>query len=229
MAKKFRPKKWPTVATLTMFVLLEALGIWQIQRLHWKEALLQQIHDRMAQKPVPLPETIDNPDLWEYRRVTLAGEFLSDQTTLIKPRTLDGRVGYHMYTPFRRASGGIVFINRGWISDDLIAKATRPQAMMQVEGIVQTPHQSTFTPDNVPEKNDWYWPDLTAMAHTSQLDDPLPVVVNIAERQPDTYPAGGQVRVDLPNDHRQYAIFWFTMSMVLLVIYFLSQLKEEKE
>ncbi|HEY8012888.1 MAG TPA: SURF1 family cytochrome oxidase biogenesis protein, partial [Dongiaceae bacterium] len=38
---------------------------------------------------------------------------------------------------------------------------------------------------------------------------------------PGGYPIGGQTRIDLPNDHLQYAITWFSLAGALLVIYFI--------
>jgi surfeit locus 1 family protein len=32
-------------------------------------------------------------------------------------------------------------------------------------------------------------------------------------------PIGGQTRIDLPNDHLQYAITWFCLAGALIVIY----------
>jgi len=228
MAKKFTPQKWPTVIALILFVVLEMLGTWQVHRLHWKTELISHIHDRMAERPVPLPENVANPEDWEYRRVTLAGNFLYGHEFLLGPRQLDEKNGYHMIVPFRRASGGVVMVNRGWISDDLMKQAQRPQGTVQVEGIVQQPRKYRFTPDNNPAKNEWYWADVKAMAEAANLKDPAPVLVTVAAREEGVYPAGGQVRVDLPNDHRAYAIFWYTMAFVLLAVYFISQRKEEK-
>ena len=39
-----RPRIWPMLlATLIGTAILVTLGIWQVQRLHWKEALLAQL------------------------------------------------------------------------------------------------------------------------------------------------------------------------------------------
>ena len=35
------------------------LGTWQVQRLAWKEAMLQDITDRIAAEPVPLPDLLE--------------------------------------------------------------------------------------------------------------------------------------------------------------------------
>jgi surfeit locus 1 family protein len=225
---KFRPRKKSAFIALILLSVLIGLGAWQMQRLGWKTELLHRINLQMAESPVPLPEKIEHPQEWEYRRVLMAGHFLHKDEFLIKPRTLDGENGYHMLTPFQRASGGIVFVNRGWISDKLMPKAARPSGLLQIEGIVQLPQKSTFTPVNDPAHHNWYWADTTAMAAAAHLKDTLPLVVAMTAHTPDdttdVWPAGGAARLDIPNDHRQYAIFWFFMAFVLCVIYVLFHL-----
>jgi surfeit locus 1 family protein len=221
--RKFQPGAGSTIVTMILFTVLMGLGLWQVQRLEWKTQLLAQIDARMAEKPVPMPETIDNPADWRFRRVTLAGNFDYAHEFLIKPRTYEGQAGYEMIVPFRRASGGTVFVNRGWISDALMDKAQRPDdALLIVEGIVQAPEKARFTPENDPAKGDWYWPEIPAMAAAAGLEDAAPVIVVAAEKKPGVWPAGGRLRLDIPNDHRQYAAFWFAMAFVLLAVYVLS-------
>jgi surfeit locus 1 family protein len=36
---------------------------------------------------------------------------------------------------------------------------------------------------------------------------------------PGGWPLGGQTRLDLPNNHLQYAITWFLLALCLVVIY----------
>ncbi|MBI3440234.1 MAG: SURF1 family protein [Proteobacteria bacterium] len=225
MQKKFQPALWATFFTLLLFTVLVGLGTWQLKRLEWKTTLLAQISNQMQKPPVPLPETITNPAAWEYRRVTLAGHFLYNHEFLIKPRVLNGVNGYHMLVPFQRASGGVVIVNRGWISDEWMSRAVRPQGTVQVEGIVQLAHPTYFTPPNNPQKNDWYWADIKAMADAAKVKDPLPVIVNIAKKEPGIYPVGGRVEVNITNNHAQYALFWFTMALILQIIFFIRYWK----
>jgi surfeit locus 1 family protein len=224
--RRFQPTPLSTIITFTLFSVLIGLGVWQVHRLHWKEALLTSIHDNMAQKPVPMPEKIDDPAAWQFRRVTLAGNFDYAHEMLVKPRTLDGKTGYDMVVPFTRASGGTVFVDRGWISDEFMDKAQRPDGMMQIEGILRESKKSnSFTPDNNPAKMDWYWIDTKGMAEAAKLDDVAPMVLYIADKVPGVYPMGGRVTVDIPNDHRQYAAFWFCMAFVLVLVWYLSHLQ----
>src|SRR5258708_3942995 len=125
--KKFNPPLAAVISSLIIFVILIGLGTWQVQRLHWKTALLASISANMEKPPVPLPEKLDNPRAWEYRRVTMAGRFLYEHEFLVKPRTRDEVVGADMFVPFERMSGGTVIVNRGWIPDNMMPAASRPR------------------------------------------------------------------------------------------------------
>ena len=48
---------------------------------------------------------------------------------------------------------------------------------------------------------------------------PVLVIEAEASGTPASLPRGGQTRLDLPNNHLQYAITWFLLAGALLVIY----------
>lgn len=223
--RKFQMRRIPTLATLAMVSVMLGLGFWQVERLEWKTALLDRLASQMAAKPVPLPEKLETPADWEYRPVSMAGQYLYDREFMVGPRTLDGKNGFHLVVPFRRASGGVVFVNRGWISQELRKKADRPEGIVQVEGFIQLPHKNYFTPENDTAKGQWYWLDPAAMGKAAKIENVAPIVVATPAAASGVYPAGGALRVDIPNDHKKYAIFWFGMAFVMLAVYILSGLQ----
>lgn len=224
MIRLHRGNKWSVMMSASILIILLSLGAWQIKRLAWKTAMLSYVQAQMAAPAVPLPEMIDDPQKWEYQRVTLAGHFLHEYEFKIKPRMLDGKSGFHLVTLFQRASGGYVFINRGWAAEDVDIQ--RPSEIVRVEGIVQAPKKTYFTPTNNPAKSDWYWPDIPAMAAAANVIGAMPVIVTSSVKQEGVYPRGGQLRLDIPNDHRQYAFFWFGMAGVFIFISGIYHLKK---
>jgi surfeit locus 1 family protein len=214
-AKSFQFRLIPTLLTAAIVAVALGLGVWQLERLEWKTALLARLDSQMSAPAVPLPETVDGKE-WEYRRVTLAGQFLYDREFHLGPRVRDGKVGYEMVVPFRRASGGTVLVNRGWIAPDIKA-VNRPEGIVQAEGFLRVPAKTMFAPANDAAKNQWYWVDTKAMDASA----PAYIVDAVAEPA-GVYPAGGALRVDIPNDHKNYAIFWFGMAGVMLLIYIMA-------
>ena len=69
----------PALATMLMAAFLIGLGVWQLQRLAWKESLIREIDERTTAAPVPLPPRSTwaglRPDDYAYRHVSAAGTF----------------------------------------------------------------------------------------------------------------------------------------------------------
>ena len=66
------------------------------------------------------------------------------------------------------------------------------------------------------------------MAAAAKLETGMDLVVASATREQGVWPVGGQIRLDIPNNHRQYAVFWYVMAMILCVMYVLFHLEPAK-
>ena len=55
--------------------ILVGLGLWQMQRLSWKEGVLAEIEDRIGGDARPLPVMVD-PEAQCYQPVALEGEIV---------------------------------------------------------------------------------------------------------------------------------------------------------
>ena len=103
---------------------------------------------------------------------------------LIGPRMLDGQDGYMVVTPLARDGGAsTVLVNRGWISKKHRDQRTRPQGLptgeVEVEGLLREPwKKNMFTPENRPEKGEFFFPDVEQMA---QLTGSQPVWVEATQ------------------------------------------------
>lgn len=229
----FRPKLVPTLITIPSLIILMALGIWQLQRLEWKETLIDRLQSRAEAAPESLPPGALAIDEWEFRRVTLTGHFLHDQELHVLNRSLNGNPGLHVFTPLRRTDvpdGSVVLVNRGWVPFDRKEIEARPDGLttgeVTVNGIVRfqrpmTSLQATFTPENDPAKNMWYSISLPQMAETAAMPLTNYYIVDGNDAVPGLFPVGRQWTLDIRNDHLQYAITWFGLALGLLVIYVL--------
>lgn len=232
LAERFPPVPTALAAlvVLAALVALVSLGNWQVRRLHWKEGLLAKIAARMHAPAVPLAEvekTYRQGKDIEYRHVRLHGTF--DNT---KERhflaTFEGASGFFVYTPLKTDGGEIVFVNRGFVPYDRKARETRPESLAKgprtVTGLARAApaeKPSSMVPDNDVAKNIFYWKDLKTMAASTGLAGAklVPFFID-ADRKPGsrTLPVGGVTVVNLPNDHLQYAVTWYGLALVLLVV-----------
>ena len=84
--------------------LLLGLGIWQVQRLSWKETLITRVDSRVHATPVPVPAEADWPSVNaaddEYLHVTLHGHFLNaDEVEVYTVQ--EAGPGYWVMTPLQ--------------------------------------------------------------------------------------------------------------------------------
>jgi surfeit locus 1 family protein len=225
---KFRPTLWPTVFTIPALILLLSLGTWQVQRLHWKEGLIAERTARSTGAPIALPPDNTDPKSYDFTKTQVTGRFLNDKEMFLAARSLNGNVGYQVVTPFVLDSGRAILVNRGWIPNDNKAPASRAAGELQgtvtVEGLLRgSQPQSWLVPDNEPQNNVWFYVDVPAMAKWAALSDAHSTYYVEAGPAPNPggLPIGGQSHIDLPNNHLQYAITWYSFAVSLSVIYFL--------
>jgi surfeit locus 1 family protein len=230
-----RPKLVPALSAALAFVALIGLGTWQLERLVWKRALLETIAERMSAEPVPLA----GPSfaVLEYQRVRAQGHFLHDRELHLLARSEKGDLGYDILTPFALAGGGKVLVNRGFVPTNRRNPETRREGevpgAVSVTGIVRLPHKpllAAILPANKPDDNIWIWTDLPAMAARVGIRSLAPFVIEAdATPNPGGLPIGGQTRLDIPNDHLQYAITWYALAAVLLVMFVLYHRRLARE
>ncbi|KAI4168004.1 MAG: hypothetical protein LQ346_009066, partial [Caloplaca aetnensis] len=195
-----------------------ALGTWQVFRLGWKTELIAIFEDRLVKSPLPLPPRVD-PDAikdFDYRKVYTSGWFRHDQEMLIGPRIHDGNDGYLVVTPLERNDGGsTVLVNRGWIPRSKKAQVERkdglPTGQVTVEGLLREPwKKNLFTPDNQPQKKEFYFPDVQQMAKLTGSDavwieeTMSPNLLMAYDREARGIPIGRPAEVNLRNNHTQY-------------------------
>ena len=98
----------------------------------------------------------------------MSGEWDYDRTIIVSPRTRDGTAGYHIIVPLVRSNGTTVLVDRGFVSKEAFgkfSKAVHTKEEVFVQGMLRVSQvRNAFTPDNHPEKGEWYWIDVNAMA-----------------------------------------------------------------
>jgi len=222
---------WAVLITIPAVLIMLALGTWQVQRMVWKAELLQRVEQRVKAAPVPLPTTLSDPESFEFRPVTVSGRYLHDKEMRLMARPRQGQVGYEVLTPLQRTDGGgVVLVNRGFVPMDRRDPATRPESRPEGEltltGLVRLPQPAGWMqPENRPGADAWMRVDPPAMATAMGLSGVAPLVV---EALPDAGRTGVvlngiQPQVELPNNHLQYAITWYSLAATLIVIFVLSQ------
>ena len=231
MTSAWRKLAVPAIATLVVCAILVGLGVWQLGRLAWKEALVAQVFARLTAAPLAAPAPADWPHLdfaaLEYQPVTVTGKFLNAAEahviyTLTAPKGAVGGLGYLVMTPMQTDGGWIVYVNRGFVTREKKNPATRAEGQIEgettVTGLLRRPaDRSWFMPGDNAAGNEWFSRDPALYTANASLPskDVAPYIIdaNFDPSLPGGLPQGGETIVDFPNNHLGYAITWFGLAL----------------
>ncbi|MBC7684442.1 MAG: SURF1 family protein [Bdellovibrionales bacterium] len=218
MTRSRRARLSVALCMAVLSALLMALGVWQVQRLQWKTALIAQVDARVHAAPAAAPAPSSWPTLArdqdEYRHLRLNGRFVDDGATLVQASTVLGP-GYWVLTPFRCDDGSIVLVNRGFVP----ARAALPAGPQQrsMTGLLRmSERDKPLLRDNNPRAGRWYTRDVQAIAAARALGPVAPYFVD-QDAVPSTVegaPVSGLTVIAFNNNHLVYAITWFALSLM---------------
>jgi surfeit locus 1 family protein len=224
LSRAARPSLWLTVLSLAAFVVLIALGVWQVERRTWKLALIDRVEQRVHAPAHPIPA----PATWaavtaasdEYRHVSITGHFRHDRETQVQAVTEEGP-GYWVLTPLERSDGTTILVNRGFVPSERRDASTRrdgnPEGPVEITGLLRmTEPKGGFLRTNVPQHNRWYSRDVAEISAARDLHNVAPFFVDAdARSQTSGGPIGGLTVVRFPNNHLIYALTWFALAFML--------------
>ena len=213
------------------FTGLMALGVWQVQRLQWKLALIERVERRVnaapAAAPVPTEWANINRESSEYTRVQVSGRFDHSRETLVRAST-DLGSGFWVLTPLKTTSGFWILINRGFVSDAYRAPASRVGSTEQqlVVGLLRLSEPGgSFLQHNDVVAGRWYSRDVQAIAANVALDarpgargglSAAPYFIDAAASQNlQQWPRGGLTVLNFYNNHLVYALTWFVLAAMV--------------
>jgi surfeit locus 1 family protein len=219
------------LAGALLFGVFMALGVWQLQRLAWKNDLLARVEARVRAVPVPAPAANEwpavqaDPGGFEYRRLRLEGEFLRSGEQLVQASTELG-AGHWVLTPLQQRDGSLVLVNRGFVPSAAQWRAMRLSVRcdgpVSVTGLLrQSEPGGGFLRRNDPAAGRWYSRDVPALATTVGLPPTAvaPFFVDAGADAPCTSaqgPVGGLTVLRFANHHLVYALTWFALAAMTM-------------
>jgi surfeit locus 1 family protein len=205
--------------TLFMLAVLLGLGTWQVQRLHWKLSILEQIARAEAGPPLPLPASPT-----QFEKVEVTGRLRDDLAATFGADVRDtpgGPVlGTQLIVPLERPGAEPILVDRGWIPDKL-PHPIPPGGNATLEGYIHpgdTP--GWFSATDNPTARQFYTLEPAAIGaalglpHVAQF-----VLIVMGPPPPDGYPVPAQHLPQPPNNHLSYAITWYGLAVALVVIF----------
>ena len=197
------------------FVILTllSLGFWQIYRLNWKLELIEQIENSLKNDPVEL----SNIEKKNYLRIKTSGEIDFDKQIYLYNLNENGKPGFEVINPIKIGDENYL-INRGWIPFE---KKELPEINFvdqnQIVGtlMLQT-KPSSFKPENEIEKNYWFTLNREDILKFTGRNFSQYVIYLNGDYK---IPKPRVITAKISNNHKKYAITWFTMAISILLLY----------
>ncbi len=217
--------KWiaPTIIGVVGVLILSGLGIWQIQRLEWKEALIAELDAKLKAEPQNI-EDVDMEKLEELNGtpVIMRGEFGEGHTDLLSGNA-EG-AGYRRFVPFHTENLSLLAELGFLLEAQRDAVFVLPKGEVEVKGHLDVPKNTDGSFDE--RLNIWVGNNPKGMAEALGT---APILVALSQ-SPIKELEDTPMTIDLPNNHLQYAITWFSLAFVwgIMAIYWgIRRTKEE--
>ncbi len=216
---KLHRLKAPGISAFICFWLLIGLGVWQLQRLKWKEGILAQIHTAEISAPIPLPA---HPNRFE--KVVISGTWIPAKAVLYSDEVHDSPTGPirggQLIMPFQQTSGAIILIDLGWVPEQKPVPAALPAGPVSIVGYIhQSDTPGLFSGTDDPAVGQYYTLNTARIGADMGFSAVAPfALVEMGPMPPpgSPLPQPAQNLPRPPNNHYQYALTWFGFAIVLV-------------
>ena len=182
-------------------------------RLSWKLDLINQIENSLKIDPVEL----QNVEKKNYLRIKTSGQIDFEKQIYLYNLNETGKPGFEVINPIKVGNEDYL-INRGWISFD---QKNKPEINVvdqkNIIGILMLQSKSSsFKPKNEVDKNYWFTLDREdILKFTGKNFSKYIIYLNGNYENP----RPRVITAKISNNHKKYAITWFSMAISILLIY----------
>jgi surfeit locus 1 family protein len=196
-----------------IILVLLSLGFWQLYRLSWKLDLINQIENSLKVEPIEL----QNVEKKNYLRIKTSGQIDFEKQIYLYNLNESGKPGFEVINPIKIGKEDYL-INRGWISFD---KKNEPEInIIDQKNIIGTlmlqSKSSSFKPKNEIDKNYWFTLDREDILKFTGRNFSKYIIYLNGNYE---IPRPKVITAKISNNHKKYAITWFSMAISILLIY----------
>ncbi|MBD1173670.1 SURF1 family protein [Pelagibacterales bacterium SAG-MED03] len=196
-----------------IILVLISLGSWQLYRLNWKLNLISEIDSSLKNDPVELSKSNKK----NYLRIITSGKVDFDKQIYLYNLNDSGKPGFEVINPILIGNENYL-INRGWIPFDKKDRAEiNDLNINSIIGTLKTQSKAnSFKPDN--DINGNYWFTLNRediFSYTGKNFSKYIIYLNGDYKAPKPK----VITANISNNHKKYAITWFSMAISILLIY----------
>ena len=190
-----------------------ALGSWQIIRLNWKLELINQIETSLKDIPVNL----SNSKHKNYLRVKTRGSIDFEKQIYLYNLNEKGKPGFEVINPLKVGNNNYL-LNRGWIpfnkkEDETINVIDENY----INGVLRKQIKpNIFKPENDLSENYWFTLDRDDIfKFTGKNFSPYVIYLSGNNK----FPKPKSITANISNNHKKYALTWFSLAISILLIY----------
>ena len=195
---------------ILVFILL---GSWQIIRLNWKNNLILEIENSLKNPPVELTKTNQE----NYLKIKTSGRIDFDKQIYLYNLNDNGTPGFEVINPIL-VNNENYLINRGWIPFE--KKNSKEINFFDENNIIGTlklqGKKNIFKPENDIKENYWFSlnrEDITKFTGKEFSKYLIYLDGNYQSPKPK------KITANISNNHKKYAITWFSLAISILLLY----------
>ena len=190
-----------------------ALGSWQIVRLNWKLSLISEIENSLKNPPVELAQSNKK----NYLKIKASGSIDLDKQIYLYNLNDNGTPGFEVINPILVDDENFL-INRGWIPFE--KKDTKEINFFDENNIVGTLRlqgkKNIFKPDNQVDENYWFSLNREDILKFTGKEFSEYIIYLDGKYQ---FPKPKKITANISNNHKKYAITWFSLAISILLLY----------
>ncbi|MDC0151206.1 SURF1 family protein [Candidatus Pelagibacter sp.] len=202
-----------SVFVIFFILVFIALGSWQIIRLNWKNNLILEIENSLKNPPVELNKSKKE----NYLKIKTSGSIDLDKQIYLYNLNDNGTPGFEVINPILIDNENYL-INRGWISFE--QKDSQKINFFDENNIIGTlklqGRKNIFKPDNDIEENYWFSLNREDILKFTGKEFSEYIIYLDGNYQ---FPKPKKITANISNNHKKYAITWFSLAISILLLY----------
>lgn len=232
--RRFTPNWRMTILALLAILFFSRLGVWQLERAEEKKQMLTAQAKFAKRLPFTWNPGMARPS--QYQHVSVEGSYLP-QIMLLDNQHYQHQFGYHVLSPLELSSGKIVLIDRGWIAGD-VSRQALPEISIPI-GSVRLAGYAYYASDKNWVLGQAYEEKEANITIVERVDTKLigqflhksvyPFIIRLDKGEAQGYVREWAVVAMPPERHYAYALQWFAIAFVILIIFIALNLKKIKE
>lgn len=221
----WQPNKNLLFLSLCLFPLMIALGFWQLDRADEKQRILNRYNANQQASPAGV-EALHSRTNLQYRSAWLEGELDAKRRIILDNRVANGKPGYEILEALNVAGmGQMILVNRGWVPASLdrniLPQIEAVEGQVKFRGALYQSLGGYRLDDGISQVAEWParvgW--ITAeRAEELFAESFFPYQLRLDQDSPGALQTGWPTVSVQPAKHTGYAVQWFAMALVLLIM-----------